>query len=103
MRDFYRALGLDAAQAEQRIRRVRAGGQLHYREAWAMLDALGWIRQEPAAIDVIVDYVNKLDAGEKVSTRERERVAKLVDRLEAQIHALAARVRGDAQAEGTGS
>lgn len=99
-----RALGWDTANTRQRIRRWEREGKLpSYQETWAMLNALGWIRREPAPIDVIEDYVTSLDAGAKVSARERERVARLADRLETQVHRLAARVRGDDQAEGKAS
>lgn len=97
--DFYRRLNLDPAQATQRLRRVcEQGGELHYDEAWAMMDALGWIQLERRPLDLAEELVTQLDAGERIPRRELERAAKAVDLVASELPRLADRLRAGAQA-----
>jgi len=91
-RDFFRKLGLDAADAAQRLRRVSDGKPLHYDEALAMLKVLGLLRK-PSPIEVAEEIVTRLDAGETVPKRERETIAKALDQMSQSLPRLAERLR----------
>lgn len=83
----------------QKARRWYKGGPIQYEDAWKLLEAIGWIKTESSPIDVAADYIRRLEEGEKIPKRERERAAVQLERLGASLPRLAERLRQEPRAD----
>jgi len=91
--DFVRKVGLGEL-GYQRYTRWRRGGPIRYEDAWKLLDALGWLRTDPTPLEAAEDLIRRLDAGERIPRRHRERVAVQVERVAEALPGVVARLRG---------
>jgi len=99
--DFARKLELDQGGYLKVKRWLDDDAPLQWEDAAKMLTILGWLRTEPSLIEQIEDHVRRQKAGWQPSRRERERVARLADRLQEDVGRLAAYLREGSQDVGT--
>jgi hypothetical protein len=95
--DFARKLGLGVGGYLKVYRWTRQDGRLDYEDTIRMLDVLGWLRTEETPADLAAEFVRRLDAGEKIPARDRERVAAQVEALAGAYLRLAERLRAASQ------
>lgn len=88
--ELARRLGWDTGTARQRVRR---GSGLTYEQTWSLLDALGWIKTEFSNLELIENAVKRLDEGEAVPKKERDRLAARADDLSGYLKLLGVRLR----------
>lgn len=94
-------LGLGVEGYQKARRWIEQDKPLRWEDAALMLDILGWLRTEETPIEQIEAYIKRLDAGERIPARDRERVAARADRLGQDLHHLAERIREGVRAENT--